>query len=194
MFTEKRFSDDSYVAVWESFDGLSFRRSGFVKANTAPKLHNCGISGRADGHIGAGDPVYLSYAYGGAGEGEWGNWATRIHRVTLSLADSPKSDYTAEQSSSVPALRRNVKLIPEITTVKAEHQVYNIEGSKHIWIMAYDSDGYIYPVLTGITFDGYDESVIKISGTRIYALKEGTTRVYVHWHGLTGDFVVHAVK
>ena len=58
--------------------------------------------------------------------------------------------------------------------------------------MAYDSDGFNSPVLTGLTFDGYDKSVIRITGTRITALKEGTTRVYVHWHGLTGDFVVHA--
>ena len=47
VFTERRFSDDSYVAVWESFDGLNFRRSGFVQENTCKKLHNCGISGRA---------------------------------------------------------------------------------------------------------------------------------------------------
>lgn len=191
VFTEKRFTDESYVAVWESFDGISFRRSGFVKANTAAKLHNCGISGRADGHIGAGDPVYLSYAYGGAGDGEWGNWSTRIHKVTLSLADAPDTDPGTEYSSAVSVKRRNISVIPEIITIKAEHQVYNIKDSEHIWIMAYDSDAFIIPLLSGIEFDGYDDSVIRISGSRIYAVSEGTTRVYVHWRGLTGDFVVH---
>ena len=52
-------------------NALHHAASGYVKANTAKKLHNCGISGRADGHIAAGDPVYLSYAYGGAGSGEY---------------------------------------------------------------------------------------------------------------------------
>ena len=99
VFTEYRFSDESYVAVWESFDGIEFRPSGFVKANTAKKLHNCGISGRADGHICAGDAVSLSYAYGGAGDGEWGNWATRLHEVSLSLADAPKLDPQTEQNA-----------------------------------------------------------------------------------------------
>ena len=27
VFTERRFSDDSCAAVWESFDGLTFRRA-----------------------------------------------------------------------------------------------------------------------------------------------------------------------
>ena len=58
--------------------------------------------------------------------------------------------------------------------------------------MAFDSDGSVFPLLSGFTFDGYDTSVIRIVGSRIYAVSEGTTRVYVHWRGLTGDFVVHA--
>ena len=64
VITEKRFSPDSYIAVWESFDGIHFRQSDIIKTNTAKNLHNCGLSGRADGHIGVGDPVYLGYGYG----------------------------------------------------------------------------------------------------------------------------------
>lgn len=191
VFTEKRFSDDSYVAVWESFDGLQFRQSGFVKANTAKKLHNCGISGRADGHIGAGDPVYLAYGYGGAGDGEWGNWATRLHEVTLSLADRPEADDSSEQNSAVTVTRRNASLIPEILTVKAEHQEYTIEKPTHVFVMAFDSDGFIFPVLFGAAFDGYDESVIRMVGSTVFPVGEGTTRVTLHWLGLSGDFIVH---
>ncbi len=194
VFTEKRFSDESYVAVWESFDGLSFRPSGFVKANTAKKLHNCGISGRADGHIGPGDPVYLSYAYSGAGGDAWGNWATRLHEVTLSLADAPKLDPDAEQNTDTTVTRRKVNLIPEITTVKAEKQVYTISESQQVWVMAYDTDGFIFPLLTGTWFDGYDRSVVRIVGGRIFPVQPGTTRATVHWHGLSGDFVIHVTE
>ena len=191
VFTEKRFSDDSYVAVWESFDGIEFRPSGFIKANTAKKLHNCGISGRADGHICAGDPVYVSYAYGGAGEGSWGNWSTRLHEVTLFTSEAPVLNDSDVENTNIAVKRRADRAVPEVITVKAENQVYTVEKSKQIFIMAFDSDGSVFPLLSGFTFDGYDTSVIRIVGSRIYAVSEGTTRVYVRWHGLTGDFVVH---
>ena len=192
VFTEKRFSDDSYVAVWESFDGLTFRPCGFVKADTAKKLHNCGISGRADGHIGAGDTVYLSYAYGGAGNGEWGNWATRMHTVTLSLSDAPFTDDASVENADITVERKNVKIIPEVMTVKAENQVYRLtDESVRVWAIAFDADGYNFPVLSGVTFDGYDPSVVRIVGSRIYPVGEGRTRVYLRWHGFSGDFVVY---
>ena len=187
VFTEKRFSDDSYVAVWESFDGITFRRSGFVKNNTAKKLHNCGISGRADGHIGADDPVYLSYAYGN----DWGNWPTRLHGVTLSLSTCPRLPDSSEENVDIPVERRGVRLIPEVTMIKGEKQVYHIQKSQHIWVMAMDSDGFTFPILLGATFDGYDKSVIRVVGNRIFAVGSGTTRVNVHWNGLSGQFVVH---
>ena len=186
VFTEKRFSDESYVAVWESFDGLTFRPSGFVKANTAKKLHNCGISGRADGHIGAGDPVYLSYAYGS----DWGNWPTRLHQVTLSLSDAARLDDTAVENVEMPVLRRPVRAVPEVITIKAEKHQYEITKSQQVWAMAFDSDSFVFPLLTGVTFDGYDPSVIRMVGSVIVPVGEGTTRVWLHWHGLSGDFVV----
>ena len=195
VFTEKRFTDESYVAVWESFDGLTFRPSGFVKSNTCKKLHNCGISGRADGHIVAGDPVYLGYAYAGADtEGSWGNWATRLHKVTLSLSDNPKLDTLSEINNNIVVSHREANLIPEVITVKAEKQSYTVSESEQIWIMAFDSDGFVFPLLTGLSFDGYNKSVIRIIGTRIIPIAPGDTRVYVHWHGFSGDFIVHVTQ
>ena len=191
VFTEKRFTADSYIAVWESFDGLNFRQSGFIKTNTAKGLHNCGISGRADGHIGAGDPVYLGYAYDGIGAGAW---ATRLHKISLSLADAPKTDDSKEENMAMPFEKRSVRAVPEVMTVKAENQVYHISKPAQVWIMAYDSDGYIFPVLLGTKFYGYDRSVIRIVGGRIYPVGEGSTRVFINWHGLTGDFLVNVEK
>ncbi len=187
-FTEKRFSDDSYVAVWESFDGFSFRESGCVKAYTGKKLHNCGISGRADGHIGAGDPVYLSYAYGS----DWGNWPTRFHKVKLSLSPLPQTEENAGENIDMPAVRSSSSLIPEVTLIKAEKQVYHVRDSAALFVFAMDSDGYTFPVIFGARFDGYDKSVIRISGGRIYAVGKGETRVNIHWNGMQGDFFVYA--
>ena len=191
VFTEKRFSENSYVAVWESFDGLNFRQSDIIKANTAQYLHNCGISGRADGHIGAGDPVYLGYAYGA-----WGpvGWATRLHEIRLSLADAPNTDDSAEENVEMPIEQRSVSAIPDVVTVKAEKQTYTISEPTQIWITAYDNDGYVFPVLTDTRFYGYDKSVIRIVGGRMYPVGEGSTRVFLDWHGMTGDFLVNVVS
>ena len=188
VYTEKRFSPDSYVAVWESFDGLNFRRCGIIKNNTAAHLHNCGISGRADGHIGAGDPVYLGYAYG-----DWGpiGWSTRLHEIKLSLADAPNTDDTTEDNIETPIETRPVKVVPHVLTVKAEKQVYNISEPTQIWTMAFDDDRYCFPVLLGTKFYGYDESVIRIVGGRMYPVGKGSTRVFLDWNGMPGDFLVN---
>ncbi|MBR6427750.1 MAG: hypothetical protein IKS28_08000, partial [Clostridia bacterium] len=191
VFTEKRFSPDSYVAVWESFDGLNFRPSDIIKANTAKNLHNCGISGRADGHIGVGDPVCLGYAYG-----VWGGvgWPTQLHELRLSLADEPMTDDPAEENIEMKITTRPSRVIPECLTVKAEKQAYTISKPTQLWVMAFDSDGYVYPVLLGTRFYGYDESVIRIVGGRMYPVGEGSTRVFLNWHGITADCLVNVVS
>ena len=186
----RRFSDESYISVWESFDGLTFRPSGFVKANTAKKLHNCGISGRADGHICEGDPVYLSYGYGSG----WGSWGTRMHKVTLSLADAPKTHPENEQNLDIPVETHRERAVPEILTIAAEQPAYTVEKNQQIWIFAYDSDNFNSPVLAGIRYSGYDRSLIRIVGNTVFALDTGTTRVTATWNGYTCDFVVHASR
>ena len=186
----RRFTDDSYISVWESFDGLTFRPCGSVKANTARKLHNCGISGRSDGHICAGDPVYLSYAYGPG----WGTWATRMHLVTLALSDAPKINPENEQNLDIPVETHKERAVPEVITIAAKEPVLTVEKSKHITIFAYDSDNFNTPVLFGVKYSGYDASLIRIKGNRVKALGVGTTRVTATWKGYSCDFVVHAQK
>ncbi len=191
VFTMKRFSPDSYISVWESFDGLNFRQCSVIKTNTQKCLHNCGISGRADGHIAAGDPVYIGYAYDNCGAGAW---ATRLHQVRLFLADEPQTDDTAQQNIATPFDKRPVKAVPQVLTIKSEDQVYNISKSKQVWVLTYDNDGYIFPVLTGVRFYGYDRSVVRIVGGRLFPVGEGSTRVFICWHGVTDSFLVNVTK
>ena len=191
VFTEKRFSPDSYVAVWESFDGLHFRPSDIIKANTRQNLHNCGISGRADGHIGAGDPVYLGYGYG-----VWGGigWPTQLHELKLSLADAPMTDDAAEENLEMDIKPRPTRLISEYVTVKPENLVYTISKPTQLWVMAYDSEGYVFPVLLGTRFYGYDKSVIRIVGGMMFPVGEGSTRVFLNWNGNISDCLVNVVS
>lgn len=187
VFTEKRFSTESYVAVWESFDGLHFRPCDIIKANTAKNLHNCGISGRADGHIGKGDPVYLGYGYG-----VWGGigWPTRLHALRLSLGDAAVTDDAAEENVEMEIVTRPARLISDSLTVKAEKPSYVISRPTQLWVMAYDSDGYVFPVLAGTRFYGYDRSVIRMVGCMMIPVGEGTTRVFLNWHGIPADCLV----
>jgi len=188
--TTKRFSDESYVSVWESFDGLTFRPAGFVKTNTAKKLHNCGISGRSDGHICAGDPVYLSYAYGPG----WGTWATRMHKVTLSLAKEPRTNPKSEQNLDIPVKTHNERAIPEIITIAAQEPVMTVKDSAYVMIFAYDSDNFNTSLLAGVKYSGYDKSLIRIVGNTVTATGTGKTRVTATWNGYSCDFIVNAQK
>ena len=190
VFTSERFTENSYISVWESFDGIHFRQSGLVKKNTVRYLHNCGISGRSDGHICEGDPVYLSYGYGTS----WGTWATRTHRVTLSLAKKAKTDPTTEENLAIEHGVHKERAVPEVITIAAQQPVYTIEKSKQVMIYAYDSDNFNTPILLGVKFSGYDRSIIRIVCGRIFIRGTGETRVTATWKGYTCDFVVKAVK
>ncbi len=80
--------------------------------------------------------------------------------------------------------------MPEIIAVKAEHLTDTINKSERFWVMAFDTDGFCFPLLTGVTFDGYDKSVVRIFGGRLIPVSPGTTHVTVHWHNFSDSFVV----
>ncbi len=46
------------------------------------------------------------------------------------------------------------------------------------------------PLLTGVTFDGYDKSIVRVVGGLLISVSPGTTRVTVHWHNFSDSFVV----
>lgn len=61
---------------------------------------------------------------------------------------------------------------------------------KNISVMAFDTDGFCFPLLTGVTFDGYDKSIVRVVGGLLIPVSPGTTRVTVHWHNFSDSFVV----
>ena len=56
--------------------------------------------------------------------------------------------------------------------------------------MAFDTDGFCFPLLTGVRFDGYDKSIVRVVGGLLIPVSPGTTRVTVHWHNFSDSFVV----
>lgn len=74
VFTYKRMTANSTVMIYSSADGLSFTQMGEIRGEKLGYLHNCGISGDAQGHFDPGRPQFISYAYGPS----WGAWNTWI--------------------------------------------------------------------------------------------------------------------
>lgn len=71
--TASRMTKDSYIVLWESEDGITFKKAEYLRDNLMPYLHNCGWSGDINGHIKEGVQQYISYSYGSS----WGKWNTR---------------------------------------------------------------------------------------------------------------------
>ena len=86
--TANRFTDTSYIQLWESVDGLTYSKTGILRDNLQPRAHNSGISGDSSGHF---DPErtnnVVGYAYGNV----WGSWPTAFNVVNL-VSDPVPSD------------------------------------------------------------------------------------------------------
>ncbi len=82
--TDSRLSPDSYLAFYESNDGITFERVDVVKENVFHYCHNSGMAGTKNGHIAPDTPTFAAYAYGK----DWGVWNTRVQDFTLSLSDT----------------------------------------------------------------------------------------------------------
>lgn len=79
VHTASRLSANGYIVLWESENGISFRKIAEIRARLKPYLHNCGWSGDAYGHIDPAKQQYISYAYGP----NWANWNTMWHLYLL---------------------------------------------------------------------------------------------------------------
>ncbi len=80
-----RFSNNSYVHVWESSNGLRFSpvSNSVVKTHLKTTAHNLGMSGDYLGHAQMGKNEYIAYAYTGP-DGSFGHWNTWLNQVIIS--------------------------------------------------------------------------------------------------------------
>ncbi|MFV0607069.1 MAG: hypothetical protein ACK5NK_14645 [Niabella sp.] len=74
-----RMTADSYILLWKSDDGVTFRPMQKITANLEPYLHNCGISGDEIGHIDISKKQYIGYGYGNG----WANWSLKVHTIEI---------------------------------------------------------------------------------------------------------------
>ena len=94
--TGNRFSDDCYVHVNVSYDGIYYRSEVRLKHKTAGSMlesgmHNMGITGDASGHIDIFNKQhFIGYAYAPAGSA-WGVWGLRFAPIQFIGSDNYKT-------------------------------------------------------------------------------------------------------
>lgn len=98
MHSSKRMSQDAFLVVWISNDGINFTNIGALEGDRQPGLHSCGMTGDAQGHIQLSRPQYIAYAYG---IGTWGQWNTyfqplQFNEALISLVEEHLQDETKE--------------------------------------------------------------------------------------------------
>ncbi|MBQ8578797.1 MAG: exo-alpha-sialidase [Clostridia bacterium] len=187
--TDKRFTADSMLAIYESDDGISFVRVNEIRANTSFMCHNSGISGDCLHHIRAGDVMLLAYAYGDA----WGRWHTRLHRYTF--ADMEEDFYSdAPQKAIARSLVRfPYPAHPWVTVIAPEQHVYRLHPGDcaEIRLRRFDTCYRTEPVMDGVTFSNYDSSVIAFDGMHVRACGVGYTYVDAWYDGKCARFLVN---
>ena len=85
--TCKRFSKQSYIQIYQSFDGVTFYEAYQVNDDLAqPRLHNIGMTGDGLGHIDLSIPQFVCYAYAKTGL-DWGRWSTEINQINWKITE-----------------------------------------------------------------------------------------------------------
>ncbi len=193
LSTDGRFSEGSYLAVYESDDGLSFERVNQIKVHTGWMLHNCGISGNCHHHIRTGDTMLLAYAYGN----KWGCWGTRIHDYTFSIMDDAFYDETALDNvhHEIEKLDDPPVYTPTMLYLEKPHFMRIRVGQEAEMPMMMGNVAYdMKPAGDGICFANYDTNTVSIEGGIAKGLKAGYTYVTASRDGLLCEFLIYVTE
>lgn len=193
LSTDYRFSEDSMLAVYESDDGLIYRRVNEIRTNTGWMLHNCGISGDEQHHIRKGDTMLLAYAYGN----QWGCWGTRMHAYDFDLMFE---DFYSEKDE--PNVHHEIvkwedpaEYVPTALFLEKPHFLrLKVGESRPLPLFSMNVCYEARPVTTGVKFSSYDKEIAVIRCCRITARSPGMTYVAAVWNGLRCEFPVYVYE
>ena len=189
LSTDHRFKEDSFLAVYESDDGLRFRRVNEIKAKTSWMCHNCGISGDAHRHIRAGDTILLGYAYGD----KWGCWGTRMHACSF---EAMEEDFYSE--AHLQNVKRSVDMWPTpeepwpiaLYLEKPHYVRLTVGQTLPIPMMSMNTCYQTEAVTAGVKYSHYDKEIINIRCGKVTGLGSGYTFVRATKDGLRCEFLV----
>lgn len=205
--TGDRMSSNSWLAVFNSDDGLHFEMADIVRENTYSHLHNAGLSSRQNGHINLAedaDRLRVIYAYGTG----WGTWNTRVQPITLSLIDKEGAAerMSAEKKKAcLPDPGDRTPAVPEderfLVMVRTDKDVYEYDKTKkQFYLKVNVVDQYMkykeVPRRTDeIVYLDYDESIISIGdGGKVTINGVGMTSVIISYRGLKNIFWVNITE
>lgn len=189
LSTDCRFSENSYLAVFESDDGLRYNLVNCIKQNTGRMCHNCGISGDAHHHIKSGDTMLLAYAYGG----KWGCWATRLHDYSFEAMTEELYDERPLQNvhHELNCLPNPDEFRTAILYLGDHHRLRLRPGtSAHIPTTIGNSLYEMRRMPGGVTYSNYDPAIVEIKGDTAYAKREGYTYVRADRDGCFCEFLI----
>ncbi|MFC3804017.1 discoidin domain-containing protein [Cohnella sp. GCM10012308] len=133
----KRFSNEGYVKLYESTDGITYKPATMNQSDRKPALHNAGVSGDPSGHFDTSKTNFIGYAYGTT----WAFWYTAFQPFTLSNTNLP----------AVPVVRAvragNGQVMLHFRTTGVSGETYKIKYGT--------SSGSYTSTITGITSSPY---------------------------------------
>lgn len=190
LSTDHRFKSDSFLAVYESDDGLRYTRVNEIKEKTSWMCHNCGISGDGHRHIRSGDLILVGYAYGN----KWGCWGTRLHTCTFDTME--ESFYSESHLSNV---QREATLWPDpeeawpiaLYVEKPHYMRLKVGQTLPIPMCSMNTCYLSEQVASGVKYSHYDKDVIHIRCGKVTGLQSGYTYVRATKDGLRCEFLVY---
>ena len=192
--TYDRFSATAGIALFESDDGITFHQADVIRSGIAQYCHNMGISKRPDGHIQLKDDLFVGYAYSDGRSDNWGKWATRFQHVEVTAYEGKIT--TSDKGGKGVVLKDYfwtppaeywpiaIGALPQLIRVHVGDGTYTIPA---YW---YDTNLNKHAIedASKVTFDGYDENIISISGLTATLKAPGKTEVTMHYEGLSQTF------
>lgn len=190
--TDRRFTPDSVLVIYESNDGLQFTPVNYLRTHIGFKCHNAGISGGPEHRISCQDDVLIGYAYGD----KWGYWGTRFHKAHFFLTDEP--DFS---DASKPNVERTVRArsLPDykwaihVTTVPHFYECHASDAPFEIELAWLDTR-YVSERITDpaeVRFSNYDGRIVAFDGLRCVPKGVGYTYVDVEYEGRRTEFLVY---
>ena len=191
---ENSFQENSYIRVFESYDGITYTETQKIYEGMYQYAHNIGLSGDKYGHIKDTDKVYIAYAYADGPQSEnWGQWATHMMEVDVTTSknalttDSGVNEFHQFETDVVGEWRTiAVSNLPH-------HFNLNVGATTEVKIYRINSryNRKIVEDASLVTFEIENESIATIDGFTITAKAVGETNITATYDGCSITFPVN---
>ena len=206
--TGLRFTAQSFIAVYESSDGIHFELVDVVRQDTYDGLHNIGLSSGVDGHINIAEDAGLLcviYSYAGS-EYEWGDWATRVQPISIgqSKTNNITAEIAADNKPDAPIARANESTSQVMIRLGSTRNAGDVKNDVYAVQTGGTASAYLFTVAYNKTYENFrasqntnstswtvtvgDDSIISVtkgSPLTITGKKAGMTYFDVTYNGQT---------